>query len=76
MPLPKPAAQPDLVIPEHIRQVLIANPRAWDNFNRLAPSYRGQYIRWIMFVKKEETQLKRAQEVVGLLERGEKLGLR
>jgi len=73
---PKPAVQPEVVIPEHIRQVLIANPTAWDNFNRLAPSYRKQYVRWITFAKKEETQLKRAQEAVELLERGEKLGLR
>ncbi len=73
---PKPAAQPGPVIPEHIRRVLIANPTAWDNFNRLAPSYRKQYIRWIMFAKKVETQLKRAEEAAGLLERGEKLGLR
>jgi uncharacterized protein YdeI (YjbR/CyaY-like superfamily) len=73
---PKPAAQTELFIPEYIRQVLMANPTAWDNFNRLAPSYRKQYIRWILFAKKEENQLKQAQEAVGLLERGEKLGLR
>jgi uncharacterized protein YdeI (YjbR/CyaY-like superfamily) len=72
----KPATQAELTIPEGIRQVLMANPRAWDNFNRLAPSYRRQYIRWIMFPKREETWLKRAREALELLERGEKLGLR
>jgi uncharacterized protein YdeI (YjbR/CyaY-like superfamily) len=64
------------VIPEPIRQILMGSAGAWDNFNRLAPSYRRQYIRWIMFPKKIETRIKRAREAVGLLERGEKPGLR
>ena len=72
----QPITQTELVIPEPIRQILTGNPTAWENFNRLAPSYRRQYIRWILFPKKEETQLKRARQAVELLARGEKLGLR
>lgn len=72
----KPKATAEQVIPEHIRQALMANSAAWDNFNRLAPSHRRQYIRWIVSAKKEETQLKRAQEVIKMLVQGKKLGLR
>ncbi len=72
----RPAEPAELSIPEKVRQVLMANSKAWENFNRLAPTYRKQYIRWITYAKREETQIKRAQEAVELLERGEKLGLR
>jgi uncharacterized protein YdeI (YjbR/CyaY-like superfamily) len=54
----------------------MSDPAAWDNFNRLAASYRRLYIRWIASSKKEETQLKRAQEAIELLRQGKKLGLR
>ena len=73
---PKPKASTELVIPEHIRQALMANSAAWDKFNQLAPSYRRLYIRWIASPKKEEIQLRRAQEAIELLVQGKKLGLR
>jgi uncharacterized protein YdeI (YjbR/CyaY-like superfamily) len=73
---PQPTQEIEPVIPEPIRQILMGSAAAWDNYNRLTPSYRRQYIRWIMFPKKEETRLERARQAVGLLERGEKLGLR
>jgi uncharacterized protein YdeI (YjbR/CyaY-like superfamily) len=71
---PKPKVTTELVIPESIRQALMSDPAARDNFNRLAPSYRRLYIRWITSAKKEETQLKRAQEAIELLVQGKKLG--
>lgn len=70
---PKPE---DLALSEPVLQVLMANPKAWENYNRLPPTYRKQYMRWINSAKRTETQLRRAQEAVELLERGEKLGLR
>jgi uncharacterized protein YdeI (YjbR/CyaY-like superfamily) len=72
----KPKAAAELAIPEHIRQALTSDPAAWDNFNRLAPSHRRQYIRWIVSAVKEETQLKRARQAIELLRQGKKLGLR
>lgn len=37
---PKSTLSAELVIPEHIRQILTANAKAWENFNRLVASYR------------------------------------
>ena len=71
---PAPAAKPNLPIPSHVRKALMASPKAWANLQALAPSYRRQYIGWITSAKKEETQLKRVQEAVALLEKGLKLG--
>jgi uncharacterized protein YdeI (YjbR/CyaY-like superfamily) len=36
-----------------------ANPVAWENFNRMIPSYRKPAMWWIMQAKQEATQLKR-----------------
>ncbi len=65
-----------LVIPAFIKRGLMANGKAWENFQRLAPSYRRLYIRWIMDAKKEETRQKRLREAIGLLEQNKKLGLK
>jgi uncharacterized protein YdeI (YjbR/CyaY-like superfamily) len=65
-----------LIIPESLEESLRANGKAWENFNRLAPSYRRQYIGWITSAKKEETRNKRIREAVELLARNEKLGMK
>lgn len=70
---PAKAPKKDLEIPEHIRQVLAADAEAWQNFNRLAPSHKRQYIGWITDAKKEETQLRRAGQAVELLRENKKL---
>lgn len=36
----------------------MTNKKAWDNFNKLAPSHKRNYIGWIISAKKEETQMK------------------
>jgi uncharacterized protein YdeI (YjbR/CyaY-like superfamily) len=36
---PKPTRR-ELILPEYLRQSLMANKRAWENCNHLAPSYR------------------------------------
>jgi hypothetical protein len=43
-------------IPRFVKQALMANAKAWENFRNLAPSYRRHYIGWIMHGKKEETR--------------------
>ena len=63
-------------IPQYIEKVLKKNETAWTNFNKLAPSHRRMYIRWIMDAKKEETRVKRAQEAVEMLKQNKKLGLK
>ena len=63
-------------IPRFVKQALLANPRAWEHFQNLAPSYRRLYIVWIMDAKKEETRERRLREAVSLLEQNKKLGLK
>jgi uncharacterized protein YdeI (YjbR/CyaY-like superfamily) len=55
---------------------LRANRRAWAFFRGLAPSYRRNYIRWVMSAKRDETRLRRLREAIDLLAQGRKLGLK
>lgn len=66
----------DLDIPRFVKQALMANAKAWENFRNLAPSYRRHYIGWIMHAVKEETRERRLREAVLLLEQNKKLGLK
>jgi uncharacterized protein YdeI (YjbR/CyaY-like superfamily) len=63
-------------IPEFVKQALMTNAKAWENFRKLAPSYRRHYIGWIMHAAKEETRERRLREAVSLLEQNKKLGLK
>jgi uncharacterized protein YdeI (YjbR/CyaY-like superfamily) len=64
-------------IPSFIAEALAANPTAGASFQRLAPSHRRNYIRWIIEAKKEEeTRQRRLQEALQKLERNETLGLK
>jgi uncharacterized protein YdeI (YjbR/CyaY-like superfamily) len=62
--------------PAFLIEALAANEAALRNFNKLARSHRRQYILWLLDAKKGETKRKRLSEVISLLEKGEKLGLR
>ena len=63
-------------IPSYIQEMLRANPRALEHFERLAPSCRRAYILWIDSAKREETKARRLREAVKLLASGKKLGLK
>lgn len=63
-------------VPRFIEQALMANAKAWENFQNLAPSYRRHYVGWIMHAKKDETREKRLGEAVALLAQNKKLGLK
>ncbi len=66
----------ELVVPRHLRQALMSNRKAWDNFHQLAPSCRRNYIAWISAAKTEGTRDKRVTEAVTLLAQNKKLGLK
>jgi uncharacterized protein YdeI (YjbR/CyaY-like superfamily) len=70
---PRPAI-PEL--PGYIARALKGNPKAWTSFNRLTPSHRRQYVRWIHLAKRPETRQKRVRESIALLSAGHKLGLK
>jgi uncharacterized protein YdeI (YjbR/CyaY-like superfamily) len=65
-----------LVIPHNIKRALLANKTVWENFNKLAPSHKKQYIGWIISAKKKETRMKRVKEAIRLLAYNKKLGLK
>jgi uncharacterized protein YdeI (YjbR/CyaY-like superfamily) len=63
-------------LPEYIRAAMRQNRRASRHFESLAPSERRRYFAWIDSAKREETKLRRLKEALGLLARGEVLGLK
>ena len=70
---PRPSVS---IVPAYITEALKADPRAWQCFNQLAPSYRRAYVGWIESAKREETKERRLREAVKLLTAGKKLGLK
>lgn len=70
-PPERPGAEP----PPYLEEALKQHPAAWESFQRLAPSHRRNYVRWIMEAKREETRQRRLQEAVRMLEANEKLGI-
>ena len=63
-------------LPPFVQRGLTKNKKAWENFQKLAPSYRRHYVGWIMHAKQEETRERRLREAVALLEQNRKLGLK
>ena len=72
-PAPKPERK-ELEVPRFISEALMKRRKAWENFNRLAPSYRREYVTWITEAKREETRERRLKEAVALLSDGKRLG--
>ena len=63
-------------LPAYIAKALKTNPKAWDFFRKLAPTYRRDFVVWIHIAKRPETREKRIRESIRLLAAGEKLGLK
>jgi uncharacterized protein YdeI (YjbR/CyaY-like superfamily) len=63
-------------IPHDLKRALGANKKARQNFQNFAPSYRRQFIGWIMSASRDETRRKRIKETVRLAANNEKLGMR
>jgi uncharacterized protein YdeI (YjbR/CyaY-like superfamily) len=66
----------DMPLPDWLKEGLMTSPPAWENFTRLPPSHRRQYIGWISAAKREETRQRRLQEAIIRLERNERLGMK
>jgi uncharacterized protein YdeI (YjbR/CyaY-like superfamily) len=67
--------QPTRVPPE-LKKALSANKTAARNFHNLAPSYRRDYIGWLLSARREETRRKRLREIVRLVSQNKKLGMK
>jgi len=65
-----------LVIPSYFQDALATNKRALNNFNKLAESYRRNFVLWIDSAKMEKTRKKRVAEAIKLLEQNQKLGMK
>jgi uncharacterized protein YdeI (YjbR/CyaY-like superfamily) len=63
-------------LPAYLAEALKANPKAWNFFQQLAPSYRRHFVAWIHVAKRPETRAKRILESIVLLSTGKKLGLK
>ncbi len=63
-------------VPAELTEALARNSAARQNFEKLAPSYRKQYIWWIAVAKRDETRRKRVAEAVRLLAENKKLGMK
>ena len=74
-PLSHGARRQEKLAPK-MERTLRANSTASRNFWKLAPSYRRTYVRWVMSAKREETRERRFRELLGVLARGEKLGMK
>ena len=51
-------------MPDSLKIALKKDKTVWNNFNNFAPSYKNNYIAWVVSAKREETKVKRIQEVV------------
>jgi uncharacterized protein YdeI (YjbR/CyaY-like superfamily) len=73
---PPPRYEADSPVPDWFTAGLSANPAAAANFQKLAPSHRKNYVRWVTEAKKEETRQRRLAEAIRMLERNEKPGMK
>lgn len=71
-----PRPLPGTKVPRYIERALRSQPSAWQNFQRLAPSHRRNYIAWIDSAKHGATKIRRLSEAANLLAVGKKLGLK
>lgn len=54
-------------IPADLEEALRANAKAWNNYEKFAPSHRKRYAIWISAAKKPETRKMRIAEAVDLI---------
>jgi uncharacterized protein YdeI (YjbR/CyaY-like superfamily) len=63
-------------LPAYILSALRKHPKARKTFEALPPSHRRRYFAWIDSAVREETKLRRLDDAIRLLSRGEALGLK
>ena len=66
----------DPVFSDDLFGMLKAHRQAWIEFNTLPPSQRRNCVGWVMSAKREETRQRRMRELIGILARGERLGMK
>lgn len=54
------------VIPKDLQFAFDKSPKAFNNYQNFAPSYRKGYLYWLNQAKREDTRLKRITEIIQL----------
>ena len=60
------------VIPSDLQKAFDSNPVASENFQNFSPGYRKSYLSWLHVAKREETRMKRIEEIIKLCEANKK----
>ncbi|HEU5238127.1 MAG TPA: YdeI/OmpD-associated family protein, partial [Pyrinomonadaceae bacterium] len=63
-------------LPAYIAKAFKTNPKAWQNFQTLAQTYRRDFVVWIHTAKRPVTRYSRIRQSIELLSAGKKLGLK
>ena len=63
-------------MPAYIAEAFQTSPKAWQQFQALAPTYKRDFVVWIHTAKRPETRERRIRESIKLLAAGKKLGLK
>lgn len=62
-------------LPSDLKNSLMKNKTAWNNFQKFANSYRNMYIGWVKGAKTKETRKRRISEVVKRAAKNKKPGI-
>lgn len=54
------------IIPKDLQAAFDLNKKAFENYQNFAPSYRKNYLYWLHQAKRENTRLKRIDEIIKL----------
>lgn len=60
-------------LPPGLEKTFRGAKQAWNNFQRFPPGYRRMSIGWVASAKKEETRLKRLQQLMDTAARNERI---
>jgi uncharacterized protein YdeI (YjbR/CyaY-like superfamily) len=75
-PIQSARTKTGLEIPPFILHAITSDPKARLNFEKWPPSRKRLAVLWILDAKKEETRKKRLKEVIGLLRKNQRLGMK
>ncbi|MBU0508945.1 YdeI/OmpD-associated family protein [bacterium] len=71
-----PAGEAPSSLSPELEKMFKANGAAWRSFERTPPSYQKMAIGWVMSAQKEETQIKRLEELIRMSALGKRIGLK
>lgn len=60
----------NLILPDDLKKAFKNNPLAFENYENFAPSYRKGYLSWLTQAKREDTRIKRINEIIRLCNSG------